>query len=256
MKILEIEPEHPSLDTLPNLPLNQSIAPRSTPSIISNNLDKSMSICEVSLQINANTPVKQYFWQDLGPYDYMAKLDSSRDQCIVQVSNWFDKSSKNIDIIIPIFLKGIDNLHKKIIELELVWTLVVKNIKRIILREKNYLSKLKNSNIMNDFKDVHRLDSRSENKGMSKMEEFMSKLLPIIDEHKDEQRRTIESGLYRLNLEILDPLTEKLDLLKQQEFKLSGAIYKKAEECMENVRRKMQKQRDAYVKFRETGDHN
>lgn len=132
----------------------------------------------------------------------------------------------------PIFLKGIDNLHKKIIQLELVWTQAVKNTKLIILREKNYLSKLKNGNILRDFRDVHRLDSREGNQ-MSKLEAFMSKLLPILDEHKDEQRRTIESGVTRLRREILEPMVSQLEGLKRDEFKLSSKNYKKAEECME-----------------------
>lgn len=222
-------------------------------SIFMNNVAP-QSICEVSLQLSKKNVKPKYFWQNLSPYEYLDSLDISRERTIFLVSNWFDESSKNIDIIIPIFLKGIDNLHKKVIELELIWTQLEKNIKLIILREKNYLSKLRNSNITRDFNDVHRLESRKE--GLSKLEEFMREILPILDEHKDEQRRIIESGITRLDFEILKPIKKKLIDLKTTDFKDSSVIYKRAEECLENVRTKMQKQRDAYIKFRETGDNN
>ena len=68
------------------------------------------------------------------------------------------------------------------------------------------------------------------------MEEFMRDLLPVLDEHKQEQRRTIESGVIRLNIEIVEKMTIDHNLLKQDYFKQAGVMYKKAEDYVSKIK--------------------
>ena len=107
---------------------------------------------------------------------------------------------------------------------------------------------------MDDFNEVYRIESRQEE--INTMEEFMRDLLPVLDEHKQEQRRTIESGVIRLNIEIVEKMTIDHNLLKQDYFKQAGVMYKKAEDYVSKIKSQIHRQRDTYIKFRETGDNN
>ena len=131
---------------------------KESPKIINTSIISQLSKSDVSTK---KLPTENnYFWSGLSPYQYLDALDRSREKATFNVSNWIEESTLNLDTIIPIMLKGIDNLHKKIIDTELIWTNSLKNIKLIIIREQNYLSKIQNYKIMDDFNEVYRIESR------------------------------------------------------------------------------------------------
>lgn len=100
----------------------------------------------------------------------------------------------------------LETLHKKTTALNKIWLQAIQNVRLIVLKERNHLSKLKSSSVEQDFKDVHRIGSRKE--GITKLEEFMLQFVPILDQHKQDQKRIIESGVLRLESEVLNLLLE------------------------------------------------
>ena len=104
-----------------------------------------------------------------------------------------------------------------------------------MLKERNQLSKLKSSTVEQDFKDVHRIGSRKE--GVTKLEEFMLQFVPILDQHKQDQKRIIESGVLRLESEVLSLMLEDHKVVQSIEsieiVEISGQAKKRLDQISE-----------------------
>ena len=61
------------------------------------------------------------FWEGLSAREYLQKVESSREATIQSVNKWFEDMCKNVDIALPLLAASLENLHKKVVEVDKIW---------------------------------------------------------------------------------------------------------------------------------------